>query len=141
MQKENVLKILVICTGNSARSQMAEGFFKTYKKEWQIYSAGTEPKGLNPLAVEAMSKSGIDISGYKSKNIDIFANEIFDYVVTVCDKARESCPLFPGEAKYVHWSFYDPAAAVGTKEEKLEVFMKIRDEIMDKILEFIKLKS
>ena len=137
MQKKGLLKILVICTGNSARSQMAEGFLKYYKNEWEIYSAGTKPKGLNPLAVEVMSEKGIDISGYKSKSIDLFLNKKFDYVVTVCDNAKESCPVFPGNAKYLHWSLKDPAAIEGTKEEKLIVFRKTRDEIHNKILEFI----
>ena len=137
MQKKSLLKILVICTGNSARSQMAEGFLKYYKKEWEIYSAGTKPKGLNPLAVEVMSEKEIDISGYKSKYIDLFLNKKFDYIITVCDNAKESCPVFPGNAKYLHWSLKDPAAAKGTKEEKLAAFRKIRDEIQNKVLEFI----
>ena len=137
MQKEGLLKILVICTGNSARSQMAEGFLKHYKKEWEVYSAGTKPKSLNPLAVKIMSEKGIDISGYKSKHIDLFLNKKFDYVVTVCDNAKESCPVFPGNAKYLHWSLKDPAAIEGTKEEKLTAFRKIRDEIQNKVLEFI----
>ena len=137
MQKEGLLKILVICTSNSARSQMAEGFLKHYKKEWEVYSAGTKPKSLNPLAVEVMSEKGIDISGYKSKHIDLFLNKKFDYVVTVCDNAKESCPVFPGNAKYLHWSLKDPAAIEGTKEEKLTAFRKIRDEIQNKVLEFI----
>lgn len=137
MQKEGLLKILVICTGNSARSQMAEGLLKYYKKEWEIYSAGTKPTHLNPLAVEVMSEIGIDISGYKSKHIDLFLNKQFDYVITVCDNAKESCPIFPGKATYIHWSLKDPAAIKGTKEEKLASFRKIRDEIQDKVLEFI----
>jgi len=134
MQKKGLLKILVICTGNSARSQMAEGFLKYYKKEWEIFSAGTKPKGLNPLAVEVMSEKGIDMSGYKSKHIDLFLNKQFDYVITVCDNAKESCPLFPGNATYLHWSLKDPAAIEGTKEEKLAAFRKIRDEIHNKFI-------
>jgi arsenate reductase len=137
MQKEGLLRILVICIGNSARSQMAEGLLKHYKKDWEVYSAGIEPKGLNPLAVEAMSEKGIDISGYKSKHIDLFLNRKFDYIITVCDNAKESCPVFPGNARYLHWSLKDPAAAKGTKEEKLAAFRKIRDKIQNKVLEFI----
>ena len=137
MQKKGLLKILVICTGNSARSQMAEGFLKHYKKEWEVYSAGTKPKSLNPLAVKIMSEKGIDISGYKSKHIDLFSNMKFDYVITVCDNAKESCPVFPGNAEYIHWSLKDPAATEGTKEEKLIVFRKTRDEIQNKVSEFI----
>jgi arsenate reductase len=130
-------KILLICTGNSARSQIAEGLLKYYKKDWEIYSAGIEPKDLNPLAVEVMKEKGIDISGYKSKHIDLFLNKKFDYVITVCDNAKESCPTFPGSAEYIHWSLKDPAATEGTKEEKLIAFRKTRDEINNKILEFI----
>ncbi|MBN1298233.1 MAG: arsenate reductase ArsC, partial [Actinobacteria bacterium] len=129
-----MLKILIICTGNSARSQMAEGLFKYYKKDWKVYSAGINPKGLNPLAVEIMAENGIDISGYKSKHLNLFLNKKFDYVITVCDNAREQCPVFPGNAKYMHWSLKDPASFEGTKEEKLEVLRKIRDEIENKIL-------
>ena len=135
MQKESLLKILVICTGNSARSQMAEGLFKFFRKDCEVYSAGTSPKGLNPLAVEVMAEKGIDISGYKSKHIDLFLNEKFDYVITVCDNARESCPIFPGKSKYLHWSLKDPAAVEGTKEEKLAAFRKTRDEIENKVIE------
>ena len=137
MLKKEHKKILVICTGNSARSQMAEGFLKHYKKDWEIYSAGTQPVGLNPIAVGVMSEKGIDISGYKSKHIDLFSNMKFDYVITVCDNAKESCPVFPGNAEYIHWSLKDPAAAEGTKEEKLNAFRKIRDEINNKVLGFI----
>lgn len=137
MQKKELLRILVICTGNSARSQMAEGFLNHYKKEWEIYSAGINPKSLNPLAVEVMSEIGIDISDYKSKHVNLFLNKKFDYVITVCDNAKESCPVFPGDAKYIHWSLKDPAAIVGTKEEKLAAFIKTRDEIQNKVLEFI----
>jgi arsenate reductase len=137
MQKKENKRILVICTGNSARSQMAEGFLKHYKKDWEIYSAGIKPKGLNPLSVEVMTEKGIDISGYKSKHIGLFLNKKFDYVITVCDNAKESCPVFPGNAKYLHWSLKDPAAAKGTKEEKLAAFRKIRDKIQNKVLEFI----
>ena len=137
MQEKGLLKILVICTGNSARSQMAEGFLKHYKKKWEIYSAGTKPKGLNPLAIEVMSEKETDISGYKSKSIDLFLNKKFDYVITVCDNARESCPVFPGSAEYIHWSLKVPAAVKETREENLNAFRKTRDEIYNKVLEFI----
>jgi len=137
MQKKEHKKILVICTGNSARSQIAEGFLKHYKKDWEIHSAGTNPTSLNPLAIEVMLEKGIDISGYKSKHIDIFLNKKFDYIITVCDNAEESCPIFPGNAEYIHWSLKDPASSEGTKEEKLIAFRKTRDEINNKVLEFI----
>jgi len=137
MQKEGLLKILIICTGNSARSQMAEGLFKHYKKDWEIYSAGTKPQDLNPLAVKVMAEIGIDISGYKSKHLNLFLNKNFDYIITVCDNAKESCPVFPGNAKYIHWSLKDPATAESMKEEKLMVFRKTRDDINNRILEFL----
>ncbi len=137
MQEKELLKVLVVCTGNSARSQMAEGFLKYYKENWEIYSAGTEPRDLNPLAVEVMAEKGIDISAYKSKHIDLFIGKIFDYVITVCDNARESCPVFPGKTEYIHWSLEDPAAVPGLKDEKLKAFRNIRDQIQVKILAFI----
>ena len=134
MQKKEMKRILFICTGNSARSQTAEGFLKYYKKDWEIYSAGTKPIGLNPLAVEVMSEKGINIADFKSKSIVLFLNKKFDYVITVCDNAKESCPIFPGNAKYIHWSLKDPAAPEGTKEEKLNAFRKTRDKIHNKII-------
>ncbi|MCL4417766.1 MAG: arsenate reductase ArsC [Actinobacteria bacterium] len=131
-------KVIVICTGNSIRSQIAEGFFKKYKSSWEIESAGTNPKGLNPMAVKVMMEKGIDISDQKSKNLKQFINSKFDDVITVCDNARESCPLFPGKAKLIHWNFEDPAEAKGSIDEKLVVFRKVRDAIEEKILEFLK---
>jgi arsenate reductase len=130
-------KVIIICTGNSIRSQMAEGFFRKYKSNWEINSAGTNPKGLNPLSVKVMLEKGIDISSNKSKSINKFLGEKFDYIITVCDNAKENCPYFPGGAKYIHWSFSDPASTVGTEEERINVFRKVRDEIEKKILEFI----
>lgn len=133
----NKKKIIVICTGNSIRSQIAEGFFKKYRSNWEIRSAGTNPKGLNTITITVMMEKGIDISGQKSKSLDQFINSKFDYVITVCDNARESCPLFPGKAKIIHWNFEDPAEVKGSMDEKLFVFRKVRDKIEEKVIEFI----
>ncbi|MCL5071817.1 MAG: arsenate reductase ArsC [Actinobacteria bacterium] len=131
------MKILFLCTGNSCRSQMAEGFLKRYKKGWTVKSAGISPQGLNPWAVKVMIEKNIDISNQKSKGVESFSNETFDYVITVCDNAKESCPIFPGKTKHIHWNLIDPAETEGNIEEKLFVFRQVRDEIQDEILEFI----
>ncbi|MCE5329622.1 arsenate reductase ArsC [bacterium] len=131
------MKILFLCTSNSCRSQMAEGFLKNYKKDWQVESAGISPKELNQLAVKVMNEINIDISKQKSKGIENFLKDAFDYVITVCDNARESCPIFPGKTQLIHWNLTDPAEASGTLEEKLSIFRKVRDEIEENILEFI----
>ena len=124
-------KVLFLCTGNSARSQMAEGYLRSVAGErFEAMSAGIDPKGLNPLAVEAMREIGIDISGQKSKDVVTLLGQHIPYVVTVCDNARERCPIFPGTWKFLHWSLEDPAAAAGTHEEKLAVFRRVRDQIV-----------
>jgi len=131
-------RVLFLCTGNSARSQMAEGLLRQMAGvDFEVSSAGTHPAGLNPLAVEAMRESGIDISTHESKTIDRFLNEPFDYVITVCDRAKESCPMFPGAATMLHWSFEDPAAAEGPEAQRQAVFRKIRDEIRERIRLFL----
>jgi arsenate reductase (thioredoxin) len=125
-------RILILCTGNSARSQIAEGLFRSIAdNEFEVFSAGTKPKGLNPLAVQVMSEIGIDISHHKSKDVSHFQNEKFDLVITVCDNAKESCPVFPG-AKTIHWSIEDPT--------DLESFRKVRDELRQRVELFIKSK-
>lgn len=131
-------KVLVLCTGNSARSQMAEGLLRRQGgNRFQVFSAGTHPSVVNPLAIEAMRELGIDIGQHRSKSVDDFANEKFDYVITVCDNANENCPVFPGQAKRIHWSFDDPATALGSNEERLAVFRRVRDEIDARLSEFI----
>jgi len=132
------MKILIICTGNSARSQIAEGFFKHYKKDWEIYSSGISPKGLNPLAIDVMLEKGIDISNHTSDGIDKYINNEFDYVITVCDRAKETCPVFLNAKNSLHWSFIDPADAVGNHEEKIKNFRNIRNQIEKKIIQFLK---
>jgi arsenate reductase (thioredoxin) len=127
-------KVLFLCTGNSARSQMAEGYLRhVAADDYEPLSAGIEPKGLNPLAVEAMREIGIDISQQQSKDVVGFLGQYIPYVVTVCDSAQQHCPIFPRIYKYLHWSIEDPAAATGTHEEKLQVFRRIRDEIAKRI--------
>ena len=127
-------KVLFLCTGNSARSQMAEGYLRhAAGDKYEAMSAGIEPKGLNPLAVEAMREIGVDISRQESKDAATLVGVRIPYVITVCDNARERCPIFPGTSKLLHWGFEDPAAAIGTHEEKLEAFRKVRDGIARKI--------
>ena len=123
-------RVLFLCTGNSARSQMAEGYLRHVAGGgYEVFSAGIDPKGLNPLAVEAMNEIGIDISAQKSKDLRTMLGIPIQYVVTVCDNAKEHCPIFPGTYKFIHWSLEDPAAVIGTKQEKLAAFRRIRDQI------------
>ena len=129
----NKLKVLFLCTGNSCRSQMAEGWCRHLKGDLiEPYSAGIEVHGLNPNAVKVMSEAGVDISGHKSKHLDEVKDIEFDYVITVCGHANESCPMFPGKTKVIHVGFDDPpklAAQVEDEQEKLNCYRKVRDEI------------
>lgn len=130
--------MLFLCTGNSARSQMAEGLLRHLAGDrFQVASAGTNPAGLNPYAVEAMREIGIDISHHVSERMETYLEETFDHVITVCDRAKESCPIFPGCPTQLHWSFEDPAAAQGTYEQRLATFRAIRDQIERRIRRFI----
>jgi arsenate reductase len=130
MDTERKQKVLFICTHNSARSQMAEGLLRSlYGERYEAFSAGTEPGGVNPHAAEVMHETGIDITNHYSKSTDAFQGKIFDYVVTVCDHAKENCPFFPGAKHYIHKSFPDPSAIKGSHEEQRAVFRKVRDEI------------
>lgn len=123
-------KILVLCTGNSCRSQIAEGYLRYFAGDKaEIYSAGIETHGVNPKAIEIMKKDGIDISGHTSNNIDEYRGIDFDYVITVCDNAKESCPYFPTSAVKFHYNFPDPAKATGTEEEVMEQFREVREMI------------
>jgi arsenate reductase (thioredoxin) len=127
-------RVLFLCTGNSARSQMAEGYLRHVAgDEFEALSAGTEPKGLNPLAVEAMKEIGIDISQQKSKDVRDFLGQAIPYVVTVCDNAQARCPVFPGTYKFLHWSLEDPAEAARSHDETLAVFRRVRDQITQRI--------
>jgi len=125
-------RVLFICTHNSARSQMAEGLLKSlFSERFEAYSAGIEPGGVNSYAIKVMSEIGIDISAYRSKSIEEFRDMKFDYVTTVCDHAKETCPFFPGAGKYIHMGFDDPSGFDGNEDEKLAVFRRVRDEIKD----------
>ncbi len=126
-------RVLFLCTGNSARSQMAEAIVNARYPEWRAFSAGTEPTGLvHPMAVRALKEIGIEHSG-ESKNVDRFRNEDLDLVVTVCDDAAEECPVWLGKGRRVHLGFRDPAKAEGSEEERLAVFRRVRDEMLEKI--------
>jgi arsenate reductase len=130
-------RVLILCTGNSARSQMAEGLLRHLAGDrFEVFSAGTKPVGLNPNAVKAMSEVGIDIANHRSKSVDEFLGQQFDYVITVCDNARESCPIFPGGGARIHQSFEDPAAA--HKDQQLEAFRRIRDQISSWLSDFVR---
>jgi len=131
------MKVLILCTGNSARSQMAEGLLRhDAGQSYQVFSAGTQPSHVRPEAITAMSEIGIDISRHRSKSVDEFAGQEFDCVITVCDNARESCPVFPAGTKRIHWSVEDPAAVTGTEGERLAAFRRIRDELRARLRDF-----
>lgn len=122
--------ILVLCTGNSCRSQMAEGFLRFFANgKAAVYSAGIETHGVNPRAVATMKEDGIDISAHTSNNIDEYRSIPFDFIITVCDNAKERCPVFPSKAKLFHYNFPDPAKATGTEEEIMQQFRTVRNEI------------
>ena len=123
-------RVLILCTGNSARSQMAEGLLRDLAgARFEVESAGTRPTALRAEAIEAMREAGIDIGGQHSKSVDEFDGQRFDYVITVCDHARESCPVFPAGTERIHWGFDDPAAAEGNEEKRLAAFRRVRKEI------------
>jgi arsenate reductase len=132
------LRVLFLCTGNSCRSQMAEGWARFLSKgQVEAFSAGTEPKPLHPLAVRVMHDVGIDISGQQSKAMEVYVDQPFDFVITVCDSAKERCPVWPGIKERIHWGFDDPAEATGSEEERLRVFARVRDEIRNRIRLFL----
>jgi arsenate reductase len=127
-------RVLVLCTHNSARSQMAEGLLRALAPDrFEVASAGTEATRVHPLAIRAMDELGVDLRGHTSKTLDRFLAEPWDYVITVCDTASERCPLFPGAAMRLHWGFDDPSAAPGTEEERLAEFRRVRDAIATRL--------
>ena len=131
-------KILVLCTGNSCRSQIAEAYLRQFAdNRADVYSAGVETHGVNPIAIATMQEDGIDISNHTSNNIDEYRNIDFDFVITVCDNAKERCPFFPTKAKKFHQNFPDPAKATGTDEEIKEQFRQVRQQIKDYCRQFI----
>jgi arsenate reductase len=137
MPNQSKQSVLILCTGNSARSQMAEGLLRHEAGDrFEVFSAGTAPSRVRPEAIAVMSEVGIDISGHRSKTVDEFLGQHFDYVLTVCDNAKESCPIFPVSAVKIHRSFEDPAASQGSEEERLALFRRVRDEIRDYLASF-----
>jgi arsenate reductase len=133
----NRKRVLILCTGNSARSQMAEGLLRHLASDrFEVASAGVSPTRVRPEAIVAMREMNIDISDHRSKSVDEFLDQEFDYVITVCDNAKEQCPVFPGKTKRIHWSFDDPAEAQGDEPAKLAVFRRVRDEILERLRQF-----
>ncbi len=132
------MNILVLCTGNSCRSQMAEGYLKHFAKDnATIYSAGVETHGVNPRAIAIMKEDRIDISGHTSNNLDEYLDIEFDYILTVCDNAKERCPFFPGKAERLHFNFFDPSKVDGTEEELHAAFAKTRNQIKEYCNNFV----
>ena len=132
------IKVLILCTGNSARSQMAEGLLRHEGGEaFVVESAGIAPSLVRAEAIEAMREIGIDISGHRSKSLDEFTAQPFDYVITVCDNAKQNCPIFPGAARRIHWSIEDPAALGGAEQTRQEAFRATRDDLRARLSEFI----
>jgi len=128
-------RVLFLCTGNSARSQMAEGLLRSMASDrFDVVSAGTQPKGVHPRTIDAMHELGIDVSSHTSKDVQQFLNEKFEYVITVCDRAKQACPIFPG-AEPIHWGFDDPAEA--PPEKQMEVFRRVRNEIQQRLRLFL----
>ena len=132
-------RVLILCTGNSCRSQMAEYLWNQIGQgAWQAESAGSNPAGyVHPLAIKAMSEIGLDLSGATSKHVDQFVEQPIDLAVTVCDSAKESCPVLPYVKETLHWPFEDPADATGSEEEQLELFRKVRDQIRERIEAYV----
>ncbi|PKV49184.1 protein tyrosine phosphatase [Aquimarina sp. MAR_2010_214] len=132
------MNILVLCTGNSCRSQMAEGYLKHFAKDnATIYSAGVETHGVNPRAIAIMKEDGIDITTHTSNNLDEYLDVQFDYIITVCDNAKERCPFFPGKAERLHYNFFDPSKIDGTEEEIHTAFTKTRNQIKEYCKDFV----
>lgn len=132
--------ILILCTGNSCRSQLAEGYLRHFAGDKaRIYSAGIETHGVNPRAIDVMAEIGIDISAHTSNNVDEYAGIKFDYLITVCDHANEVCPYFPGQVERFHYNFPDPAKAAGTEEEIMQEFRKVRDRIKSYCFDFVEI--
>jgi len=136
-------RVLFLCTGNSCRSQMAEGLVNHFLGEtWEAHSAGTDPaRYVHPLAVQTMAELGIDISGQRSKPVDEFRDAEFDWVVTVCDDAAENCPVWLGKGRVAHIGFPDPARATGTQDERLDAFRRVRDEMRGQVIGFLEKKT
>ena len=126
-----MIKVLILCTGNSCRSQIAEGLLLSFSPTTKVYSAGTKPEKVNPFAIKAMAEIGIDISQNTSNHVDEYTDIDFDYVFTVCDNAKEICPIYPKAKQMIHHSFSDPADAKGTEKEQLKVYVEVRNQLRD----------
>lgn len=134
------IRVLVVCTGNSARSLMAEGLIRHKGgSRFEVQSAGTEPRGVNPLTQKILAEAGIDSSWARSKSVNEYLGQEFDYVITVCDEARQACPVFPGVHQSLHWGYEDPAEATGTEEERLAVFRRVFIQLGGRINQFVEL--
>jgi arsenate reductase len=134
------LRVLFVCTGNSARSVMAEALLRTHGgADFEVFSAGTEPRGINPLTLRVLAEAGIDASWARSKSVTEFVGQRFDYVITVCDQARQSCPVFPGVHETLHWGYEDPSLAEGTQDERLAAFRRVFIALGERIAGFIPL--
>jgi arsenate reductase len=138
MSVDGPIRVLFVCTGNSARSQMAEALLRREGgRQFEVHSAGTKPRGVHPLTIRALANVGIDISDARSKSVTEYRGQPFDYVITLCDRARATCPVFPGSYEQMHWGFDDPSEATGTEEERLAVFNRVLGEIGGRIRLFI----
>lgn len=132
------LQVLILCTGNSARSQMAEGLLRHMAGDrLDVKSAGVDPTNVRPEAIEVMKEIDIDISNHRSKSIEEFITEAFDHVITVCDNAKQHCPMFPGASRRIHWSIEDPAAVTGEEKTRLDAFRRVRDELRERLHQFV----
>ena len=131
------IRVLFVCTGNSARSIMAEALLRRHGSDrFEIHSAGTDPRGVNPLTLRVLADAGIDASWARSKSVNEFLGQRFDYVITVCDQARQVCPVFPGVHESLHWGYEDPAEATGTEEERLRVFNRVFIAMGERVQQF-----
>jgi arsenate reductase len=136
------IRVLFVCTGNSARSIMAEAMLRRHGGDrFEVFSAGTDPRGVNPLTLRVLAEAGIDASWARSKSVTEFLGQRFDYVVTVCDQARQSCPVFPGVHESMHWGYEDPAEATGTEEERLVVFRRVFTALGERVRQFATVTS
>jgi arsenate reductase len=134
------IRVLFVCTGNSARSVLGEALLRARGGDaFEVHSAGTEPKGINPLTLRVLDEAGLDASWARSKSVTEYLGQSFDYVITVCDEARQVCPVFPGVHESLHWGYEDPAAAEGTEEERLAVFRRVFTQMAERINQFIPL--
>lgn len=140
--KQEIFNVLFLCTGNSARSIMAEALLRRHGGDrFEVHSAGTEPRGVNPLTLRVLGEAGIDASWAHSKSVNEFLGQHFDYVITVCDQARQVCPVFPGVHESLHWGYEDPAEATGTEEERLRVFRRVFVAMGERVQQFVVLAT